>query len=96
LYFKPWTTQLYLPNNKKGYVIHRVSFFNPVDWDSEIPLPDYFLWALYNLTMCYLYPITGQYWDNKETNTYNIVQTQLVNLAKTDAFQLNWVTGNIH
>lgn len=97
IYFKPWTKQLYIPNNdNKWYVLHWVSFFNTVDWDSEIPLPDHFMWLLYNMTMCYLYPITWQYWDNKETNTYNVAQTQLVNLAKTDAFQLNSVIWNIH
>jgi hypothetical protein len=44
LYFKPGTKQLYLPNNKnRGYVIHWISFFNPVEWDDEIPLPEHFL-----------------------------------------------------
>ena len=96
LYFKPGTKQLYLPNNKKGYVIHWISFFNPVDWDDEIPLPEHFLAALYNITMTYLYPINWQYWDNKDANSYNKAMTQLVNLAKTDMFQINSVKGNIH
>jgi len=97
LYFKPWTKQLYLPNNKnKGYVVHWVSFFNPVEWDDEIPLPEHFLWTLYNIVMTYLYPINGQYWDNKDANSYQKAQAQLVNLAKTDMFQINSVRGNIH
>lgn len=96
LYFKPWTKTLYLPNNHKWYVIHWISFFNPVDWDDEIPLPEHFLAALYNITMTYLYPINGQYWDNKDANSYNKAMTQLVNLAKTDMFQINSVKGNIH
>ena len=97
LYFKPGTKQLYLPNNKnRGYVIHWISFFNPVEWDDEIPLPEHFLWTLYNITMTYLYPINGQYWDNKDANSYQKAQAQLVNLAKTDMFQINSVRGNIH
>lgn len=97
IYFKPWTKQLYLPNNKnRGYVIHWISFYNPVEWDDEIPLPEHFLWALYNITMTYLYPINGQYWDNKDANSYQKAQAQLVNLAKTDMFQINSVRGNIH
>lgn len=97
LYFKPGTKQLYLPNNKnKGYVIHWISFFNPVDWESEIPLPEHFMGCLYNLTMTYLYPINWQYGDNKDANSYNKAMTQLVNLAKTDMFQINSVKGNIH
>ena len=97
LYFKPGTKQLYLPNNKnRGYVIHWISFYNPVDWDDEIPLPEHFLWTLYNITMTYLYPINGQYWDNKDANSYQKAQAQLVNLAKTDMFQINSVRGNIH
>jgi len=96
LYFKPWTNQLYLPNNNKWYVIHWISFFNPVDWDDIIPLPEHFLAALYNITMTYLYPINWQYWDNKDANSYNKAMTQLVNLAKTDMFQINSVKGNIH
>ena len=97
LYFKPGTNQLYLPNNKnKGYVIHWISFFNPIDWENEIPLPEHFMACLYNLTMTYLYPINWQYWDNKDANSYNKAQTQLVNLAKTDMFQINSVKGNIH
>ena len=97
LYFKPWTKQLYLPNNKnKWYVIHWVSFFNPVEWDDEIPLPEHFMACLYNIVMTYLYPINCQYWDNKDANSFQKAQTQLVNLAKTDMFQINSVIGNIH
>ena len=97
LYFKPGTNKLYLPNNKnKWYVIHWISFFNPVDWDNEIPLPEHFMGCLYNITMTYLYPINWQYWDNKDANSYQKAQTQLVNLAKTDMFQINSVKGNIH
>lgn len=97
LYFKPGTNQLYLPNNKnKWYVIHWISFYNPIDWESEIPLPEHFIGCLYNLTMTYLYPINWQYWDNKDANSYNKAQTQLVNLAKTDMFQINSIKGNIH
>lgn len=97
LYFKPGTNKLYLPNNKnKGYVIHWISFFNPVDWEDEIPLPEHFMGCLYNLTMTYLYPINWQYGDNKDANSYNKAMTQLVNLAKTDMFQINSVKGNIH
>lgn len=97
LYFKPGTKQLYLPNNKnKWYVIHWISFFNPVDWESEIPMPEHFMGCLYNLTMTYLYPVNWQYWDNKDANSYQKSMTQLVNLAKTDMFQINSVKGNIH
>ena len=69
LYFKPWTKQLYLPNNKNRW---------------------------YNIVMTYLYPINWQYWDNKDANSFQKAQTQLVNLAKTDMFQINSVKGNIH
>ena len=96
LYFKPGTNQLYLPNNKRWYVIHWISFFNPVDWEDEIPLPEHFMGCLYNITMTYLYPINWQYWDNKDANSYQKSMTQLVNLAKTDMFQINSVKGNIH
>ena len=97
LYFKPGTNQLYLPNNhNRWYVIHWISFFNPVNWEDEIPLPEHFMACLYNLVMTYLYPINWQYGDNKDANSYNKAQTQLVNLAKTDMFQINSVKGNIH
>ena len=97
LYFKPGTKQLYLPNNRnKGYVIHWISFFNPVDWEDEIPLPEHFMGCLYNIVMTYLYPINWQHWDNKDANSYQKAMTQLVNLAKTDMFQINSVKGNIH
>lgn len=97
LYFKPWTKEIYIPNNKnEGYILHWISFFNPVDWEDEIPLPEHFMWALYNLVLCYLYPINWQYGVDKESNNYNIAQTQLVNLAKTDAYQMNHIIWNIH
>lgn len=97
LYFKPWTYWLYVPNNKNSwYILHYVSFFNKLDWEDVIPVPDHFLWTLYNLTMTYLYPIDWEYWDNKDVNSYNKAQTQLVNLAKTDAFQMQSVRWNIH
>jgi hypothetical protein len=86
-----------VPNNKNGwYILHWISFYNPVDWEDEIPLPEHFMGCLYNIVMTYLYPINWQYWDNKDANSYNKAMTQLVNLAKTDAFQINSVTWNIH
>lgn len=97
IYFKPGDNKIYVPNNKNaGYILHWVSFYNPVDWEDEIPMPEHFMWCLYNLVMTYLYPIDWQYWDNKDANSYNKAMTQLVNLAKTDAFQINSVTWNIH
>lgn len=97
VYFKPGERTIYLPNNdNKGYILHYVSFYNPIDWEDAIPIPDHFLWCLYDLTMTYLYPINWQYWENKDANSYNKAQDQLVNLAKTDAFQLSVVVWNIH
>ena len=97
IYFKPGDNKIWVPNNDNcWYILHWVSFYNPVDWEDEIPLPEHFLACLYNIVMTYLYPINGQYWDNKDANSYNKSQTQLVNLAKTDAFQLNTVIWNIH
>lgn len=97
IYFKPWDNKIYIPNNNNGwYILHWVSFYNPVDWEDDIPLPEHFMAVLYNLVMTYLYPINWQYGDNKDSNSYNKAMTQLVNLAKTDAFQINSVTWNIH
>ena len=97
VYFKPNTKQIFVPNNKnEWYILHWVSFFNPIGWDDEIPVPELFIWLLYNLTLTYLYPVNWQYWVDKEANNYSIAQTQLVNLAKTDAFQLNAIKWNIH
>jgi len=97
VYFKPGEKKIYLPNNNnKGYILHYVTFFNPIDWEDSIPVPEHFLGCLYDLTMTYLYPINGQYWENKDANSYNRAQDQLVNLAKTDAFQLWVVVWNIH
>ena len=97
VYFKPAERKIYLPNNdNKGYILHYVSFYNPIDWEDNIPIPEHFLGCLYDITMTYLYPINWQYWENKDANNYNKAQDQLVNLAKTDAFQLSVVVWNIH
>ena len=97
VYFKPGERKIYLPNNdNKWYILHYVTFFNPIDWEDNIPVPEHFLGCLYDIVMTYLYPINWQYWENKDANCYNKAQDQLVNLAKTDAFQLWVVVWNIH
>jgi len=58
VYFKPAERKIYLPNNdNKGYILHYVSFYNPIDWEDNIPIPEHFLGCLYDITMTYLYPI---------------------------------------
>lgn len=97
VYFKPGERKIYLPNNdNKWYILHYVTFFNPIDWEDNIPVPEHFLGCLYDIVMTYLYPINWQYWENKDANCYNKAQDQLVNLAKTDAFQMWVVVWNIH
>jgi len=96
VYFKPRTTKLWVPNNTAGYILHYISSFSLLTWEDDIPLPDIFLGVLYNLTMTYLYPITGEYGDNKDANSHTKAKDQLVNLAKADSFQTNQITWNIN
>ena len=98
-YFKPHTYRIYLRNNNNTYRIHYIHYFDRIEYDDtvEIPIPEIFLWALYSLVMWYVYPNYWQQWENKEANAWAKWRQQLVDLAKTDAFQLSWVSwNNIH
>ena len=97
VYFKPWSKEITLPNNdNKWYIVHYVHIFDKPELSSTIPLPDIFLWALYNLALAYAYPPYWQYGENKEWNVYAKASQQLINLAKSDSFQMSNVTWNIH
>lgn len=99
IYYKQHTKRIYLRNNSNTYRIHYLHYFDRVEYadDTEIPVPDIFLWALYSLVMWYIYPNYGQQGENKEANAWSKGRQQLVDLAKTDAMQLSWIGwGNIH
>jgi len=97
IYYKPWSKEIILPNNGNAwYILHYVHIFDKVEFTDELPIPEIFEWALYNMTMTYAYPPYWQYWENKEWNTYAKSNQQLANLAKTDSFQMTKVKWNIH
>jgi hypothetical protein len=76
--------------------LHYVHTFNPVvDW-GEIPLPELFLWALYNKTLTYIYPQYWQYWDGKDTTAYSKYQEQMENFNMIDSLQITWVESNVN
>lgn len=95
-WFKPHTKTIKIYNNKSKYRIHYLHYFDLLTIDDEIPLPTLFLWALYDITLTYIYPTYWQLWDWKQTNVYNISRQQLKDLAASDSFQLVWIEGNIH
>ena len=97
LYFKPWSKSITIANNNnQWYVLHYVHGFDFVGIEDTLPIPDMFLWALYNIVMTYLYPINWQYGDNKDANSYNKAKDQLVNLAKSDSFQNQQIIWNVN
>ena len=99
IYYKQHTKRIYLRNNKNRYIIHYIHYFDMVQYadDTEIPIPDLFLWALYELVMWYIYPNYWQQGENKEANAFNKWRQALVDLAKTDSMQINWISwSNIH
>lgn len=95
-YFKQHTKRIYLRNNNNTYRIHYLHYFDRLEYNdtTEIPVPEIFLWALYELTMGYIYPNYWQQWENKEANAFNKGRQQLVDLAKTDSMQLSGVLWN--
>lgn len=95
-YYKQHTKRIYLRNNKNKYRIHYIHYFDRIEYseDAEIPIPDIFDGALYELTMWYVYPNYWQQGENKETNAFNKWRQALSDLAKTDSMQLSWVYWN--
>ena len=99
IYYKQHTKRIYLRNNHNKYIIHYIHYFDMISYadDTEIPIPELFLGALYELTMWYIYPNYGQQGENKEANAFNKWRQALVDLAKTDSMQINWISWtNIH
>ena len=95
-YFKQHTKRIYLRNNNNKYRIHYLHYFDRLEYNdtTEIPIPDIFLGALYELVMGYIYPNYWQQGENKEANAFNKGRQQLVDLAKTDSMQLSGVLWN--
>ena len=89
-------TDIKLYNNRGKYRVHYLRAYPMLGMTDTIPIPDLFLWVLYNLTLEYIYPQYGQLGENRETNVYNKARQQLTDLAKVDSFQITWVHGNIH
>lgn len=78
------------------YTLHYISSFDKLtNLDDIIPLPDAFIWSLYNLVMAYALNTYWQYWDNKTVTTYQAAQNQLKNLSQYDSFQITKVQSNI-
>ena len=93
IYYKMHNKRIYLKNNKNKYRIHYVHYYDRVDYSETalIPIPDIFIWALYSLTMGYVYPNYGQQGDNKEANAWAKWRQQLGDLAKMDSMQMAWI-----
>ena len=99
IYYKQHNKRIYLRHNNNKYRIHYVHYFDRLTYSDtvEIPIPELFLNALYNVVMSYIYPNYGQQGENKEANARTIGRQQLADLAKTDSMQLTWVSwSNIH
>lgn len=95
-YYKQHTKRIYLRNNKNTYTIHYLHYYDRLEYSdtAEIPIPEIFLWALYSLTMWYIYPNYWQQGENKEANSWAKGRQQLTDLAKTDSMQLSWISWN--
>jgi len=89
--YKPHGKTIKVKNNGVGYVLYYIHHFDAVEYTSTIPVPDIFLWVLYNLVLGYIYPNYWQTWENKEANVFTKARQQLTDLAKTDSLQLSWI-----
>ena len=97
IYYKQHTKRIRLKNNRNKYIIHYIHHFDYVTYSdtAQLPVPDIFLGALYQLTMGYIYPSYWQQWENKENNAWQKWRQSLTDLAKTDSMQLTWIQYNI-
>lgn len=95
-FFQSYQKDFKIYPNSSGYRVHYVHGFNRLTKEDAIPLPDCFLWALYNLTLSYLFPQDWQYWDGKENSAYAKAKDQLNSLASMDWQQLNSIIWNVN
>lgn len=98
-FFIPHTNNLtvYDNNSTEWYKFWYVHSFNRlISLDQEIPLPDLFFSALMLITMWYVYPWYGQFWEGKDVQVDQKWYMRLKDLAKVDSFQVQYLTSSIH
>lgn len=95
-FFLPMKKTFKIYNNIEWYQLDYIWWFNRItDTSTELPIPDSFVHALYDLTMAYILPVYAQYGENRETNIYQRWLTKLKELAKSDSLEILQVSSNI-
>lgn len=96
IFYRPLNTDIYLYNNTDWYKIAYIhTFIFLTDLAEQLPLPNIFLWALYDLVMAYILPIYWQAGEQKEVSAYQRWMSKLKELAKFDANPIEKVKTNI-
>lgn len=96
IFFRPHQNTLKIKNNNTWYILHYIHSFATVTLEDEVPLPDIFLWPLYNRMLTYIYPEYWQYWDWKDSNSSQKYNEQMQHFSMMDSLQITWVISNIH
>lgn len=96
IYFRPHEKTIKIKNNTDWITLHYLHTFNSLSTNSIIPLPDLFLWALFNRVLSYCYPSYWQYWDWKDTVVMSKYIDQMENFRMIDSLQLTWISTEIY
>lgn len=95
IYFRPHEKVIKMKNNTDWITLHYLHTFNTLGTADQIPLPDLFLWPLFNRVLTYAYPWYWQYWDWKDTVAMSKYIEQMEHFRMIDSLQLVWITTDI-
>ena len=96
IFYTPHEKIVKMKNNNSWIDLYYIHTFNQITSTDSIPLPDLFLWALFNKVASYCYPWYWQYWDWKDTVSMSKYVEQIESFRMIDALQWTWVETNIN
>ena len=95
-YGEPTVTVFDTPWNTNSYVIHYfVGYKTLTSLEDIIPVPDFFLPALFDFTMSYLMLPFGQYGEGKDQNFYERATAKMAWILKSNSSQNSSLVTNI-
>lgn len=90
VYLNSFWKEILMRNPKKKMIISYIGWFNRLTTKEDIiPVPDWFISALRNLSLFYILWPQWQYWEQKSWDLYNRWQEQLRQLSKSWLWQVS-------
>ncbi len=95
-YGEPTLTVFDTPWNTNSYTIHYFVWYKSLtSLEDILPVPDFFLPALFDFTMSYLMLPFGQYGEGKDQNFYERATAKMAGILKSNSSQNSSLVTNI-